>query len=123
MLRTYLTPRGDTFAVMPGGLTRVTASTETLVVSMQKGGRSKDTWVLASGPVSTLTLLSPLVQAIELSRGGNDLPSRAADNLFWLGRYGERAEGFVRLLRGIVVRLTEKTGLADVPELPTLLRA
>jgi uncharacterized circularly permuted ATP-grasp superfamily protein/uncharacterized alpha-E superfamily protein len=122
VLRAYLTPRGDGYAVMPGGLTRVTASTETLVVSMQKGGRSKDTWLLAAGPVSTLTLLSPTVQPIELSRGGGDLPSRAADNLFWLGRYGERVESFVRLLRGILVRLTEKAGLAEVPELPALLR-
>ena len=47
------------------------------------------------------------MQPVELSRGGSDLPSRAADNLFWLGRYAERAEGTVRLLRGILVRLTE----------------
>ena len=60
---------------------------------------------------------------MELSRGGGDLPSRAADNLYWLGRYVERAEGCVRLLCGILVRLTEKSGLADVPELPALLRA
>ena len=60
---------------------------------------------------------------MELNRGGGDLPSRAADNLHWLGRYVERAEGYVRLLRGILVRLTEKSGLTDVPELPALLRA
>src|SRR5205823_1851423 len=52
-----------------------------------------------------------------------DRPSRAADNLFWLGRYVERADGMVRLLRGILARLTEKSGLADAPELPVLLRA
>ena len=63
---------------------------------------------------------APPAQTVELSRGGNDLPSRAADNLFWLGRYVQRAEDLVRLLRGILVRLTEKSGLADVPELPTL---
>ncbi len=123
VMRAYVTATGDTFAVMPGGLTRVTASTETLVVSMQQGGGSKDTWVLASGPVSTFSLLSSPDQTVELTRGGGDLPSRAADNLFWLGRYVERAEGTVRLLRGILVRLTEKPGLADVPELPRLLRA
>ena len=60
---------------------------------------------------------------MELSRGGSDLPSRTADNLYWLGRYVERAEGCVRLLRSIFLRLTEQTGLADVPELPALLRA
>ena len=89
---------------MPGGLTRIAASADTLVVSMQKGGGSKDTWVLSTGPVSTFSLLPATVQPVELSRDGGDLPSRAADNLFWLGRYVERAEATVRLLRGILVR-------------------
>jgi uncharacterized alpha-E superfamily protein len=111
------------FTAMPGALTRVTASPDSMVVSMQQGGGSKDTWILSSGPVPEFSLLTPTVQPVELSRAGNDLPSRAADNLYWLGRYAERAEGAVRLLRGILVRLTEKSGLADVPELPHLLRA
>jgi uncharacterized circularly permuted ATP-grasp superfamily protein/uncharacterized alpha-E superfamily protein len=123
VLRSYLAASGESFVVMPGGLARVSATADTLAVSMQKGGGSKDTWVLSPGPVSTFSLLRPSEQLVELSRGGDDLPSRAADNLFWLGRYVERADGAVRLLRGILVRLTEKSGLVDVPELPTLLRA
>jgi len=104
-------------------LTRTAAGPDSLVVSMQQGGGSKDTWVLSAGPVSPFSLLPSPGGPIELSRGGGDLPSRAADNLHWLGRYVERAEGNVRLLRGILVRLTEKSGLTDVPELPALLRA
>ena len=88
----------ERYAVMPGGLTRIAASADTLVVSMQKGGGSKDTWVLSDGPVSTFSLLPATVQPVELSRDGGDLPSRAADNLFWLGRYVERVEAIVRLL-------------------------
>ena len=122
-VRVYLTANEDSFMLMPGGLTRVTSSAETMIVSLQKGGGSKDTWVLSETPVSEFTLLRPAGQTIELSRAGNDLPSRAADNLFWLGRYVQRTEDLVRLLRGILVRLTEKSGLADVPELPTLLTA
>lgn len=122
LVRAFLTAAADGFAVMPGALTRVTATLDSLVVSMQQGGGSKDTWILTGGPVSTFSLLSPTVQPVELSRGGNDLPSRAADNLYWLGRYAERTEGLIRLLRGILVRMTEKSGLADVPELPALLR-
>ncbi len=122
VLRTYLAASDDGFMMMPGGLTRVTASPDTMVVSMQQGGGSKDTWVLSSAPVSSFTLLSATVRPVELSRGGGDLPSRAADNLFWLGRYAERAEGLVRLLRGILVRMLEKSGVAEVPELPFLLR-
>ena len=101
VIRAYVSAKDDGFAVMPGGLTRVTASADAMVASMQSGGGSKDTWVLSSGPVSTFSLLSTVVRPVELSRGGSDLPSRAADNLYWLGRYGERAEGTVRLLRGV----------------------
>jgi uncharacterized alpha-E superfamily protein len=123
VLRAYLAARDDSFALMPGGLTRVSASPDSPLVSMQAGGGSKDTWVLSSGPVSTFSLLRSTAMPVELSRGGSDLPSRVADNLYWLGRYVERAEGATRLLRGILVRLTEKSGLSDVPELPALLRA
>jgi uncharacterized circularly permuted ATP-grasp superfamily protein/uncharacterized alpha-E superfamily protein len=123
VLRAFLTPQGDSFAVMPGGLARVGASADTVVASMQRGGGSKDTWALSAGPVSTFSLLRPEGLPLPLTRGGSDLPSRAADNLFWLGRYAERAEGLTRLLRGIFVRLTERPGLAEVPELPCLLRA
>jgi uncharacterized circularly permuted ATP-grasp superfamily protein/uncharacterized alpha-E superfamily protein len=121
VLRAYLTAHRDGFKAMPGGLTRVSASADTMVVSMQRGGGSKDTWVLADGPVSDFSLLPPSGR-VQLTRAGGDLPSRAADNLFWLGRYAERAEGTTRLLRCIVVRLAERSGFADVPELPALLR-
>lgn len=121
VLRTYLTPKDDAYIAMPGGLTRVSGSADTVVVSMQRGGGSKDTWVLADGPVSDFSLLSARSR-VELTRAGGDLPSRAADNLFWLGRYAERAEGITRLLRGISVRLAERSGLAESPELPALLR-
>ncbi len=124
VLRSFLTAAGDSsFVVMPGGLTRVAADDGGLVVSMQAGAGSKDTWVVSSGPVSEFSLLPSPRQPVALSRGGGDLPSRAADDLYWLGRYAERAEGDVRLLRGVFVRLTEKSGLVDVPELPVLLRA
>lgn len=124
VVRTYLAadPNGG-FAFMPGGLTRVSAGPDTMVVSMQRGGGSKDTWVLADEAVSDFSLLSAGAFRVALSRSGGDLSSRAADNLFWLGRYAERAEGLTRLLRGIVVRLTERSGLVESPELPLLLQA
>ncbi|WP_020473077.1 circularly permuted type 2 ATP-grasp protein [Zavarzinella formosa] len=123
VLRTYLTASDNTFAVMPGGLTRVSATSETLEVSMQRGGRAKDTWVLSTGPVNTFSMLPTAGSSTIITRGGGDLPSRVADNLFWLGRYAERAEAITRLLREVIARLTEKAGLGEVPELPTLLRA
>jgi uncharacterized circularly permuted ATP-grasp superfamily protein/uncharacterized alpha-E superfamily protein len=122
VVRVFLAATGATFTAMPGGLTRIAASDDSLVVSMQRGSGSKDTWVIASGPVSEFSLLPKTVQPVELSRGGGDLPSRAADDLFWLGRYIERVECAVRLLRSILLRLTERSGLVDAPELPSLLR-
>jgi uncharacterized circularly permuted ATP-grasp superfamily protein/uncharacterized alpha-E superfamily protein len=123
VIRAFLAASEASYSVMPGGLSRVASSADSLIVSMQKGGGSKDTWVLSDAPVSHFSLLPATVQPVELSRGGGDLPSRAADDLYWLGRYAERAEGIVRLMRGILIRLTEKSGLVDVPELPALLRA
>jgi len=122
VLRTYLAADRDGFTIMPGGLTRVGSGPDSMIVSMQRGGGSKDTWVLAAGAVSDFSLL-PASTRVQLTRAGGDLPSRAADNLFWLGRYAERAEGTTRLLRGAAVRLTERTGLGNTPELSALLRS
>src|SRR6202035_4148669 len=103
----YLAAAGDSWVVMPGGLARVSSSLGTPVVSMQRGGGSKDTWVLSDGPVDTSTLQRPRDLPVDLNRGETiDLPSRAADHLFWLGRYAERCEHLARVLRCILVRMT-----------------
>ena len=91
------TPHG--YVVMPGGLTRVASAADTRVISMQRGGSSKDTWVLASGPVSGFSLLRRSIQEQDLVRAGTNLSSRGVENLFWFGRYCERSEASARLLR------------------------
>ncbi|MCX5660138.1 MAG: circularly permuted type 2 ATP-grasp protein [Planctomycetota bacterium] len=113
---------GPNFAVMPGGLVRVGASAQGRIVSMQRGGGSKDLWVLSRDPVNTYSLLAATIERVELSRGGGDLPSRVADNLFWLGRYAERAEALVRLLRGILTRLPDQAGPEPGQDLLPLMR-
>jgi len=75
---------------------------------MQRGGGSKDTWMLADGTVNDFSLLPAGGFDVQLTRGGGDLPSRAADNLFWLGRYAERADGIARLLRCIAARQVQR---------------
>ncbi|HEX7669723.1 MAG TPA: circularly permuted type 2 ATP-grasp protein, partial [Polyangiaceae bacterium] len=123
-LRAYVASTPQGYHVLPGGLARVSATEESLVVSMQRGAGSKDLWVLAEDEeVSPVTLLRTSSQRIEIVRSGGDLPSRVADNLFWLGRYMERAEGTVRLLRSLLARLTDDSVPGDVPELPALLLA
>jgi len=121
VLRVYVAAAGDSFVVMPGGLTRVAGDGEVPIVSMQRGGGSKDTWVMSDRPVSAVSLLAPPSVAIRRERRGGDLPSRVADSLFWLGRNAERAEHTVRLLRAIVACLTDEDTHQDTPELVALL--
>jgi uncharacterized circularly permuted ATP-grasp superfamily protein/uncharacterized alpha-E superfamily protein len=120
-LRVYLVATENGFAVMPGGLSRVAPRTGTSSVSMQRGGASKDTWVLSDAPVPELSLLSSRDQPIELRRVGNNLPSRLADNFFWLGRYVERADAAARLLRSTLRRFTPERGGGTLPHLAPLL--
>jgi uncharacterized circularly permuted ATP-grasp superfamily protein/uncharacterized alpha-E superfamily protein len=121
-LRVYLVASGDSYCVMPGGLTRVLPDNSSHFVSMQHGGSSKDTWVVSETPVEEVTLLQSTAQSVELRRTGNNLPSRLADNFFWLGRYSERADATARLLRSALSRFNpERTGSA-LPLLAPLLR-
>ncbi len=109
VLRTYVLNTGAGWVAMPGGLVRV-AGADGQVVSMQRGGRSKDAWVLWDGPIDTFSMLRPRNQPVQLQRATLDLPSRAADHLFWLGRYAERAECIARLLRCLMTRVRRSSG-------------
>jgi len=110
VVRAYLSAYGDSYTVMNGALSRITQSNDSLVVSLQKGGRSKDTWILSDGPVSPVTLLPSTAQPIVITRGGTDLLSRLAEDLFWLGRYAVRTDGQARLGRGAIARMIDETG-------------
>ena len=114
VMRAYLTANDESYTVMQGGLARVTSDDQSLVVSLQKGGGSKDTWILADEPVAQTSLLTPPTHAVPLNRGGGDLPSRVADDLFWLGRYVHRAESDVRLARCLLGRVNDH-GRAEQP--------
>lgn len=98
------TPAG--WKVMPGGFARVGASSETAAIAMQKGGRAADVWIVSPTPVATDTLLPADTDTVEAKLSAV-LPSRAAENLFWLGRYVERAEGVARLLRAYHGRMAD----------------
>jgi uncharacterized circularly permuted ATP-grasp superfamily protein/uncharacterized alpha-E superfamily protein len=121
-LRVYLVASDNSYLVLPGGLVRVSRDPTPLDQSVLGGDGSKDAWVLSEGPVREVSLLAPQGQAIELKRSGSELPSRVADNLFWLGRHIERADGSARLLRTVLGRLTSEHDVAGMPELDPLLR-
>jgi len=121
VLRVYLCADGDSYKVMPGGLTRTTDGSDGRSVSMQQGDASKDTWVLSDTPVSTFSRLPSADQPVTLRRSGSNLPSRVADNLFWLGRYAERTENSVRLMRSMILRLAGEAGAGEDPQTLTRL--
>jgi uncharacterized circularly permuted ATP-grasp superfamily protein/uncharacterized alpha-E superfamily protein len=114
ILRTFLTASQDSFVVMPGGLTRVGEQPESRIVAI-----SKDTWVLASEPEQIDTLL-PQTQ-VAYHQMQETLPGVAAENLFWLARYAERAENMIRLIRNIHKRRNEILQLGDPVNQATLI--
>ena len=119
-MRLFAGATADGYAVMPGALTRVSPREGNEVVSMQRGGTSKDTWVRADGPVSRHTLVKSQLGVIDLVCAGAEIPSRVGENLFWMGRYSERCEVTARLLR-ITMTRAANTDADAVQELPGLI--
>lgn len=103
----YVTAHNDSYLVMPGGLSRVAAAGDNLLVSGQRAGSIKDTWVLTQQPHQQVNLWLRSASDVNLSPRFVSLPSRSAENLFWAGRYAERTEQTARLLRSILVKLRE----------------
>jgi uncharacterized circularly permuted ATP-grasp superfamily protein/uncharacterized alpha-E superfamily protein len=122
-LRVFLVAGSDgSYHVMPGGLTRIAPDTSGKFISMQRGSSSKDTWIISETPAEEITLLHGANQNVELRRTGNNLPSRLADNFFWLGRYSERADATARLLRSALLRFSPEGSGGAWPLLAPLLQ-
>ncbi|MCU0789032.1 MAG: circularly permuted type 2 ATP-grasp protein, partial [Verrucomicrobia bacterium] len=105
-LRVFLVATGDSYRLMPGGLAREAREPAVHAVTMRQNWTSKDVWVVSHKPVENISLLETTGQQVELRRVGNNLPSRLADDFYWLGRYIERAGATARLLRSALIRLT-----------------
>ncbi|GJL66936.1 MAG: hypothetical protein NPIRA05_19070 [Nitrospirales bacterium] len=115
-VRMYITASPNGYRVMPGGLTRVSVQSDPRGHWHEPGDFSKDTWMLWEGQENVPTIVPHVSQALHLRRGGQDLPSRTADNFFWFGRYLERAEGAIRVLRSLVERLSGASELGADPD-------
>ncbi len=101
-IRVYAVATTDGYRVMPGGLARLASDATADVVSMQRGGASKDLWVLAAaepGPDQAAAPGAAPEMPARAPMHPADLPSRLAENLYWLGRYSERCDAKARLLR------------------------
>ena len=132
LVRVYaLSDGAGSWQVLPGGLARL-ARTESDSVSMQLGGSSADVWVMTEGEVDHSTMLPGQIGLDDVQRWRRPVASRAGENLFWLGRYSERAELATRLvrlglslndsvdatpvaLRQAIVRIAVELGLMEVP--------
>lgn len=116
-LRVYAVRDEGDYTVMPGGLTRVSGEASP-VVAMQLGAGSKDTWVFEE-----MGEPEPDEPAGMIRRPGrSSLPSRVADNLFWLGRYAERVENGVRLVRSLLPALSGEEDFGRAANLETVVR-
>ena len=99
MVRVFAVSNGPgRWHVMPGGLARIAPEGKD-VVSMYRGGSSADFWVITGHGSDDATPLSPTLTPISTHRTPLGVSSRAAENLFWFGRYTERLENATRLAR------------------------
>ena len=106
ILRVFALADGpQSWRVLPGGLVRLAPRGE-LVAAMQRGGSSADCWVLTDGAVDRTTMLNPATGVPTQAQPKRPVTSRAAENLFWLGRYTERAENSVRMAQLVLRQLS-----------------
>jgi uncharacterized circularly permuted ATP-grasp superfamily protein/uncharacterized alpha-E superfamily protein len=108
VLRSFAVAAGGSFQLLPGGLGRVAAETGSLDISSQTGALAKDVWVIGRTAAGGPEPRWPAGARADVARGGGaddvepvpvGLSSRIAEDMFWLGRYAERAEDAARLLR------------------------
>ena len=111
VLRVYAAATPNGMRIMPGGFCRTSDRPDVRAISMGEGARTADVWVLADKPVERVTLMASKDE-VKVRRIMGHLPSRAADNLFWLGRYLERAEATLRLVRSLCTSLMDSEAAA-----------
>lgn len=111
-LRLFLARNEERWQVLPAGFVRIAEHADARAVSLQRGGAAADAWVLSEGPVAETTLL-PTPERMAVQRSSGMLPSRAADNLFWVGRYVERLDATLRTVRALISRIAEADDAAE----------
>lgn len=100
--RTFSIAKNNGYSIMPGGLVRVAAERSELLVSNQKGGTSKDFWVVSDKKQHNIQHYSWHKTTANPFTGINDVPSDTAENLFWSGRYLGRTIVTARYFRMVL---------------------
>ena len=109
-IRVFAARTASGWTFMPGGYARIGKSGDTTALAMQAGGSVADVWVMSQQPAQPDTLVAK--GGFERAAPGI-LPTRAAENLYWLGRYSDRTEGMIRVLRAWHLRLAETDDRED----------
>ncbi len=122
IMRTFVTSSGNGYQTMSGGLIRVSPSLDEFFITSQRGAWSKDLWILASEAQNEETLLVPKKEQVSIYRKGSGVPSRVADNLFWLARYMERGENQARILREAAFQVLQIEDVYDRSAVRNILR-
>ncbi len=101
-IRAFLARGADgEWTVMPGGFARLSSSGALTNSLMGEGDLSADVCIVDDAP-EPHHRTTRLGDAPAIRRGRGILASQAADNLYWFGRYSERAEMTVRIVRSIL---------------------
>jgi len=107
-LRVFLSRSENGWVAMPGGYARIGRSDDVTALSMHAGGTCADVWIMSDKPVAIETMIS-VSEDPQFADNESELPSRTAENLYWLGRYVERAEFSTRLTRAFDIRVAESS--------------
>lgn len=107
IMRTFVSSSGSGYQTMAGGLVRVSPSLDDFFITSQRGAWSKDLWVLATETQKEESLLVAKSDQVMISRKSSGVPSRVADNLFWLARYLERSENQTRVIRESIYKILQ----------------
>ncbi len=121
-LRMFMNFDGASWRAFPGGLARALSEEDALAGRLPRNALSKDVWVIADESSPAQGVLGVATPILSIRRTAGDLPSRVADNFYWLGRYLERLEEAARLQRAVIARILRPSPSArDVSEMQILI--
>ncbi|MBO9700809.1 MAG: circularly permuted type 2 ATP-grasp protein [Sporocytophaga sp.] len=109
MFRSFLVSKNGSYEAMAGGLTRISSDAKSFIISNQAGGLSKDTWIISSEKTRSEEAPKDLQQP-QRHQYNDALPSRTAENLFWVGRYADRILANARYMRAVIQYINSKGG-------------